>query len=170
MPHYYFDTINIEIFITDEEDPNQFGRHFTDAESLAKSEVPHRQMIQWFMKKTGRHTKKFATRYDGAKRIMRILTGEEAIPEVELTSARRGTVSKYSGRVFVPITPLNKDGRPSNPRRPDSHGWRSFNLFVVHGELVYEDYIAKGGRSNDLEWDLNHKFVAFKSELEAEKE
>jgi hypothetical protein len=45
----------------------------------------------------------------------------------------------------------------SNPRKESTWGWKSFNL-VTNGMTVAE-YLAAGGRKNDLSWDIDHKFV-----------
>lgn len=44
-----------------------------------------------------------------------------------------------------------------NPRKPDTWGWKSFNL--VKDGMAVEDYLKAGGRKNDLAWDIDHKFV-----------
>lgn len=58
--------------------------------------------------------------------------------------------SQFSGRK---ITKLVKD----NPRQKGTHGFRSFAL--IKNGMTYEQYLAAGGRRNDLAWDLGHRYV-----------
>jgi hypothetical protein len=44
-----------------------------------------------------------------------------------------------------------------NPRKEGTHGWNSFNL--IKDGMTVSDYLSKGGRKNDLAWDLDHKFI-----------
>ncbi len=58
--------------------------------------------------------------------------------------------SQFSGRK---ITKLVKE----NPRQKGTHGFRSFAL--IKNGMTYEQYLAAGGRRNDLAWDVAHKYV-----------
>jgi hypothetical protein len=69
---------------------------------------------------------------------------------VKKQGAGTGRKSKYAGKK---ITKLTKE----NPRRPGSAGHKSFAL--ISNGMTYEQYIAKGGRRTDLEWDVKHKHV-----------
>lgn len=66
------------------------------------------------------------------------------------SSARRGRTSAFSGKR---IKKLVKD----NPRRKGTAGFKSFGL--ITSGMSYEDYLAKGGRRQDLAWDVDHKYV-----------
>lgn len=48
------------------------------------------------------------------------------------------------------------DAKAENPRRPETHGHTSYEIVKKAGKdgISYEDYIKKGGRPNDLAWDL----------------
>ena len=49
-----------------------------------------------------------------------------------------------------------------NPRkRVNSYGWRSMEILLNCGEvgIPYEDYLARGGRSNDLKWDIDRNWA-----------
>jgi len=50
----------------------------------------------------------------------------------------------------------------ANPRRPSTFGHASFEL-IVDG-MTYEQYRLKGGRSNDLAWDVKHGYVEVRKE------
>lgn len=62
----------------------------------------------------------------------------------------KASTSKFSSKK---ITKLVKD----NPRRKGTWGWKSFNL--IKSGMTYEQYLAAGGRRNDLAWDVRHKNV-----------
>lgn len=50
--------------------------------------------------------------------------------------------------------------KAANPRREGTHGHKSYEL--IKDGMSYEDYIAAGGRNNDLRYDLDHGFVVLK--------
>lgn len=62
-----------------------------------------------------------------------------------------GRVSAFSGKK---ITKLAKD----NPRRQGTAGHKSFSL--INNGMTYEQYVAAGGRRQDLAFDLAHKYVS----------
>lgn len=63
---------------------------------------------------------------------------------------KRGRVSQFSGMKLKPTV-------ETNVRREGSHGHKSLQLIIAAGKdgILYEDYIAKGGRLNDLSWDID---------------
>lgn len=63
---------------------------------------------------------------------------------------KRGRVSQYSGMLL-------KATVEANTRREGSHGHKSLGIIMAAGKdgILYEDYIKKGGRLNDLVWDVN---------------
>lgn len=65
----------------------------------------------------------------------------------EETNAK-GRKSEYAG---MHVRPLISD----NPRRAGTHGHSSFAVLLDHPDgMPYEDFIAAGGRRNDLDFDL----------------
>lgn len=76
-------------------------------------------------------------------------------------AGKRGRKSRFEGKTITNAIAPNQEGVVVNPRRADTHGWRSLNLVIAAGAkgISYEDYIAKGGRNNDLTWDHDHKYV-----------
>lgn len=78
--------------------------------------------------------------------------------------------SKHAGATIVPGAATEKRPDPvQNPRKEGTHGWNSWNLLMAcwkrnvddgKGEVAtYEEYIAEGGRPNDLQWDADHDYV-----------
>jgi len=67
----------------------------------------------------------------------------------------RGT-TQFAGKTIVALV-------EENPRRAGTKGHASFAILLGNAKGVpYEQYIAKGGRNNDLRWDLAKKWVALK--------
>jgi hypothetical protein len=74
--------------------------------------------------------------------------------EKALPGAKSGP--KASSKAGKVISKLVK----TNPRREGTHGWNSFN--IIKTGMTYEEYIDLGGRANDLQWDIDHKWVELK--------
>jgi hypothetical protein len=47
----------------------------------------------------------------------------------------------------------------ANPRKPGSHGHRSYSVVLRKPGITYEEYLAKGGRNTDLRWNIAHDFI-----------
>jgi len=70
---------------------------------------------------------------------------------------RRGRRSSFAGMVIYPL-------QAENPRRKDSHGYRSYDILLKNRDgITFEEYIAAGGRRNDLDWDSKHNYVELRS-------
>ncbi len=57
--------------------------------------------------------------------------------------------SQFSGRKLFPKV-------KTNPRREGSHGFRSMGLIIAKPGIIYEDYLAAGGRNSDIRYDIAH--------------
>ena len=66
------------------------------------------------------------------------------------TSTGAGRTSAFSGKTITRLV-------DKNPRREGTHGFKSFAL--IKDGMTYDEYIKKGGRRNDLDWDIKHKYV-----------
>lgn len=71
-------------------------------------------------------------------------------------TVRRGKVAALAGKKLLPTA----EAKDANPRRKDSHGFRSLEIIRKQPGLTYEAFVAAGGRPNDLRWDVNHGHVA----------
>lgn len=61
--------------------------------------------------------------------------------------------SDFAGRTIVQVA-------NDNPRRAGTQGHESFEILVkAGGRMKYEAYLAEGGRTQDLKWDLAHGYV-----------
>lgn len=66
------------------------------------------------------------------------------------TTGLRGRVSAYAGKVLRTTT-------ETNPRRAGTAGFKSMEVLIKAGKagITFEDFTKKGGRSNDLAWDID---------------
>lgn len=79
-----------------------------------------------------------------------------------------GVRSANKGKI-IKATKVDENGNLINPRRPGSHGHNSMQIIINAGAegIKYEDFIAAGGRSNDLNWDIAHDNVSVEASEEA---
>lgn len=61
------------------------------------------------------------------------------------SNGQRGRTSQYAGKKIFKVS-------KENPRREGTHGHKSFS--VIKDGMTYEQYIQKGGRQIDLDWDV----------------
>lgn len=64
---------------------------------------------------------------------------------------------KYAGKTIECLT-MNRVVK--NPRRENTHGFNSMGIIInAGGSVSYEEYIAQGGRPNDLAYDIEKGHV-----------
>ena len=64
-----------------------------------------------------------------------------------------GRKSKLHGKTIKPAL-------KENPRREGTHGHRSYTILLANPKgMKVEDYLDKGGRMNDLNWDIDRERV-----------
>src|SRR5262249_44522283 len=73
----------------------------------------------------------------------------------KLPGSAPGPSPKFAGRFVFRLV-------KENPRRPGTHGYNSFKL--ISDGMTYEEYRRLGGRNNDLQWDIDHKWVEMRDE------
>ena len=96
---------------------------------------------------------KFSDRESGIRRTTELAAQLPNLNvEQNVKKSGRGRPSKNSGKKIFPIV----DG---NPRLAGSHGYHAFKIVQENPGILYEDYIANGGGSHHLRWDLARKFV-----------
>jgi len=71
----------------------------------------------------------------------------EPLESVLEGEAKRGRKSWFVGKSLRAM-------KSNNPRRKDSHGFRSMQIVIDQPGISYEDYLAAGGRLVDLRWDV----------------
>jgi hypothetical protein len=128
-----------------------------------------------FNKLTNANVKKFATRSTAARRLwdaLRAIEPNEA-PEVPKTvenerttkeagqapvstKGRKPGSGKFEGKFIFPL-------KETNPRRAGTFGFKSFEIIKGRIEGVpYAEYLERGGRAKDLQWDIDKKFAEVK--------
>lgn len=85
----------------------------------------------------------------------RLQTEVEETPKAE----RRGRKATGAGKKLWPGPSLKTEDVGAdfdwiNPRRKESHGYRSLQIVIDKPGITTEDFVAQGGRLNDLRWDL----------------
>lgn len=66
---------------------------------------------------------------------------------------RPAGTGKFAGKTIYPKC-------RNNPRRVGSKGWHSYEIILGRTDGVpYEEYVAKGGRARDLQWDIDRKWA-----------
>lgn len=74
---------------------------------------------------------------------------KESKGSVTVKGGTAGRFARVGGKFFKLVK--------ENPRREGTHGHKSFNL--LKDGMTYDEYIAAGGRNNDLRWDIDHGWV-----------
>lgn len=147
-------------------------------EALIEARVTMDQMVSLYNALTpSAPVKKFETKGHGAKRLI-VLAAAKAIevkfqqekepmtatetaaktakPKKEKVakepSEKKGRQSTFAGKkIFL------ADGVTENPRREGTGGFKSMEIIIANAcdGITYEDFIAAGGRRQDLVWDLD---------------
>lgn len=99
---------------------------------------------------------------NGAGSVPEALAAENPAPAsaVAPVAAKRGRKASFGGKQLYPdASLLGGDDSPAtyqNPRRKNSNGYRSLQLIIDRPGITTDDYVAAGGRLNDLRWDVAH--------------
>ena len=99
---------------------------------------------------------KVAGKADATAKAAKVATVKKDGKEVVFSSV--GKSRKFGGRKIFPNKANPKVGE-ATPRLPNTFGFRSFELVRENPGITYEEYIALGGRNNDLNWDDERSFV-----------
>lgn len=68
-------------------------------------------------------------------------------------SINHASSNPYAGKTILQLA-------EKNPRHPDTQGYFSFEIVrKAGGKITYEEFKARGGRPQDLKWDLDHGYV-----------
>lgn len=74
---------------------------------------------------------------------------EEPMPDTDTKTkpkTKKAEEAKSKGTIHPKVT--------ENPRRAGSHGFNSMKIVLKNPGLTYEEYIERGGRPQDLRWDI----------------
>jgi hypothetical protein len=86
------------------------------------------------------------------KKTTKITTRKPVAKTAAKTEITTSAKSMFSGKKLFP----SRSAKQVNPRRPESHGFRSLEIIRANPGITYEDFIRAGGRRVDLAWDLRH--------------
>lgn len=131
-------------------------------------------LVKWYNENSGtKALVKFKDRATAEKRCAEL---KQAINELSGKSSKKAAAAPKEKKVKAPkgeSNPAENRGRNSsyaskkiykkteeNPRRENTHGHKSFS--VIKNGMTFEDYIAAGGRANDLRWDLERGHLELK--------
>lgn len=155
---------------------------YTTEAQLLDSKATGPELVRFFNKITGQNVAKFSDRKAAVRRIWAAAAGapvtepvaqsipagktdtpaqptpvatEEKAAEAKKRGRQKGT-GKFAGKTVF----ATKQG---NPRRAGTAGFKSYEIIRGKADGVpYSDYIAAGGRPNDLQWDIDHKWAEVK--------
>jgi hypothetical protein len=121
-------------------------------EALSQILLGCESAVEACKKVDGLKSKVYAPKPEEEDPTMNDNTTAEA-PKTEVK--KRGRVSAHTGSTLTALV-------EANPRRTGTKGHASMQIILDAGKagIKYEDYIAKGGRPNDLAWDIERKSVA----------
>ena len=139
------------------------------------STITSEDMVELYNSYTDRtkvkKVRRFADRRTGAERLMNLfeqLRNKGIIRKLDPEPTKkpkanrslngeetRGRKSFFKGRKLTTDLIVN-------PRRRESHGFNSLDIVIKNKGLTYEDFISKGGRRQDLAWDLAKGRIRFK--------
>tara|TARA_R100001086_G_scaffold122473_1_gene63018 strand:- start:81 stop:641 length:561 start_codon:yes stop_codon:yes gene_type:complete len=152
---------------------------FTSAEDLlADRNTTGRGLVEVYNNNSDKPVKKFADNRTGAERILKLARdihiestpfdhADKPAPADRGAAALWNTTmgkadvkkprGKYAGKTIKCLT-MNRVVK--NPRRENTKGFHSMGIIInAGGSVSYEEYIAQGGRPNDLAWDLEKGHV-----------
>jgi hypothetical protein len=150
-------------------------------EDVQKSRIPLDELVKFYnYHNTLSPIKSFRDRLTAAKKLVALAEAKakKITPqqELNLASASETVATTPKKPTIAPVAQAAKEevrkGRTSsfkgkkihlsidlkaNPRREGTHGHKSMEIVInSKNGLTYEEYIAQGGRRQDLAWDLEH--------------
>lgn len=125
-----------------------------DQSSLSNTSLfPTSFLVEIYNLKADRKIAKFRDRGTAESRVWKMLSDQEA-PQVNEVPEKKATAER---RVFKGQMVRVSTG--SNPRREGTHAWSSWDLLKTNGPMLYEEFIAAGGRRPDFAYDVNHNWA-----------
>jgi|TARA_R110001599_G_scaffold28478_5_gene98493 hypothetical protein len=128
------------------------------------------KLVNIFNNLSGDQTKKFPDKITGAKRIFSKLLSiapekgwtpgmdeklvSDSVPsKPKKVASQETTKGRFAGKMI-------RCNVTENPRREATKGFHSMGILInASGDIPYEEYIALGGRRQDLAWDLDKGYV-----------
>lgn len=152
---------------------NDMPVYASEADILA-SKATVSELARFYNTIAEKPVNKFSDKAAAARRVWAMVQGtpiapEEEKPQPEAKPApvaapvaekkgrgRKAGSGEFAGKTVFALKDVN-------PRRIGTAGFKSFE--IIRGQkdgVLYADYIAAGGRPNDLRWDIEHKWAEVK--------
>jgi len=149
-----------------------YGTIFSSAEELESCAVTSSQMVDVYNHHNpSAKITKFSDRATACKRILALAQAkaedkshdprkEDPMNEIrtatkpESAGEKRGRSSQFNGKKLFPANGLSE-----NPRRNGTSGHKSMSIILASPGITFEDFVADGGRAQDLRWDIAHNAV-----------
>lgn len=141
-----------------------------------------RQLLEIYNEAATRLGKKPVARFSDAKSALRRVTdildeankagvgGDEASPIVAPAGGKKAKLSPKPKAKKLNVVAEDKPSKNDsvqlypaydpNPRRFNSHGFKSYEIVRKNPGITPRDYLKAGGRSNDLLWDLRNGYIS----------
>ena len=190
MKHFVLNLRTFKIVVaSSEKEAKNLGNGsiiFRSAEQLAKDPNTTGQvLVRAFNEMSPVQTQKFADKFSGAKRLFKLAQSSapqndfyEKFPDKEMLAANADENMELYKEKVLSDNEKPKGGRftgkvikclvNENPRtKKTGHGFNSMQILIDNIKLSgsaaimsFEDYIEKGGRARDLQWDLDKGHVS----------
>lgn len=123
--------------------------------ALAESPIKNNEMAILYAEITGKPLIRFPDKKVAAKRLWAAC--EEHLSARGKKVGRPLGTGKFAGKIIYPKC-------RKNPRRKvGGKGWHSYEIILGKSEgIPYEDYVANGGRPQDLQWDIDRNWAEVK--------
>jgi len=136
----------------------------TESELFTHDGIELKHMVALYNSLADKEVKRFSDRAAGAKRTWAALVTahkelpapkpeKEKAPKIAKEKGRPKGTGEFAGKTLVALKEVN-------PRQFNTWGWKSYEILRGKPDgLTYADYIAAGGRNNDLRWDIERKRI-----------
>lgn len=177
------DTGSLAIYANRAEATDNGHPVYASEEELAAGKASISELARFYNQLTGEAVKTFRDKAAAARRVWSAGNVKLGIPSegaAIVAEVEKEMAEQKAPEAPAPVaTEKSKRGRKPgtgefagktifakkqvNPRRPGTAGFKSFEIIRDKPAGVpYADYIAAGGRPNDLRWDLEHKYAEVK--------
>jgi hypothetical protein len=136
-----------------EKDAQESGNAFSIVKSqscLSDSRLfPTGFLVEIYNLNADRKVAKFRDRATAESRVWKMLTDQKDAPITNPIKSGEKSRRVFKGQMVRVLT-------EHNPRRKDTWANFSWHLLKKNGPMLYEDFIAAGGRRPDFAYDVDH--------------
>lgn len=164
------DTGNMALYASKAAAGNDYPVYASE-DDILKSKATVTELARFYNTIAEKPVNKFSDKGAAARRVWAMVQGAPIAPEEEKSQpvapsvptdkpvgkrGRQPGSGEFAGKTVFALKDVN-------PRRIGTAGFKSFE--IIRGKkdgVSYADYIAAGGRPNDLRWDIEHKWAEVK--------